>query len=100
MNKIPLSLIVVFLFFSCSQSREKSQQVEIAQDTTLVVGSAKTYIPQLPDELNEISGMLVWRNLYWGFNDSGGDPVLYGFDDEGNIKMEVELVNADNHTGR
>ena len=36
------------------------------------------------------------RDLFWGFNDSGGKNILYAFDRSGKIKMEIEIVNAGN----
>lgn len=96
MNKIALGLFAMLLFFSCSQSVKKTKDDQTKQTNALITGNADNFILKLPDVLSEISGMLTWNGLFWGFNDSGGTPVLFGFDSSGTIKMELELVNAEN----
>lgn len=96
MNKIALGLVAMILFFSCSCPGKREFLNKQTLPSAPLIAEAKTFIPVLSDKINEISGMLVWKNLYWGFNDSGGDAVLFGFDDTGKIIMEVELENAVN----
>ena len=96
MNKIALGLVALLLFFSCSGPGKNDKADVEKQLPAMLVADAKPFIPTLPDKMNEISGMLVWKNLFWGFNDSGGDAVLFGFDKSGTIRMEIELEGAVN----
>jgi hypothetical protein len=79
----------MFVFFSCSIP-EKEQENPILQL------KAENYIPELADKLNEISGLMIYNNHLWGFNDSGGKNELYGFNKSGKIKYEIKLDNAQN----
>ena len=90
MTNILSNLILLFLFFSCSFT-EKSPDASNSKVLTPL-----SYIPDLDNELNEISGMLYYDELYWGFNDSGGKNQLYGYTKEGKIVKEVEIEDAKN----
>lgn len=49
--------------------------------------------------LNEISGIVKshQHDIFWVHNDSGGEPIIYGFDVEGNTtaKLVLEIKNND-----
>jgi hypothetical protein len=79
----------MFVFFSCSIP-EKEHESPNAQL------KAENYIPEIADKLNEISGLMIYNNHFWGFNDSGGKNELYGFNKSGQIIYEIELDNAQN----
>ncbi|WP_121665466.1 hypothetical protein [Mesonia aquimarina] len=55
-------------------------------------------LAKLPKDLEEISGIerLHNSNLIWGINDSGNQPIVYGFSENGEIEKEVEIENAKN----
>ncbi len=54
-------------------------------------------VPQLPGQLNESSGLILFRELLWTINDSGGDAALYGFDrNTGEVKQVVRIENGEN----
>lgn len=55
-------------------------------------------LERLPKELEEISGIEKFadNSLIWGINDSGNDPIVYGFTEEGKIERTVEIENATN----
>ncbi len=54
-------------------------------------------IPQLPGRLNESSGLILFRDLFWTINDSGGEAALYGFNREtGEVRQVVRIENAEN----
>ncbi|MDR6301086.1 hypothetical protein [Mesonia maritima] len=57
-----------------------------------------TKLAELPKDLEEISGIekLTNSSLIWGINDSGNEPIVYGFSEEGEIEQEVEIENAEN----
>ncbi|MFO7657948.1 MAG: hypothetical protein R6W78_12870 [Bacteroidales bacterium] len=51
----------------------------------------------LPEELAESSGIILYDSLIWTFNDSGGEPVIFAIDPQtGEILKSVEIINAAN----
>jgi len=55
------------------------------------------FIDELPAELNESSGLIIYDDAMWTHNDSGGDPVIYKLDmKSGEIKQTVRFLNAKN----
>lgn len=96
MTRILLHLLILFLIFSNKGFAQKKQDAKV--DISFVTATAKVqpFIPELPESLMEMSGLLVYRDLFWGFNDSGGKNVLYACDKGGGLVMEVEIENAGN----
>ncbi len=57
----------------------------------------EVYISPLPDEVNETSGLIFWRNILWTHNDSGGEPIIYGLDTtSGKIVRRVRIRDVKN----
>lgn len=83
-------LIIFLLFFSYSIPNKENNKPNQKSLTP------QTFIPELNDKLNEISGLMIYDDLFWGFNDSGGENKLYGFDKLGEIKKEIEIKEAKN----
>ena len=59
------------------------------------------YKPQirfmLPDEVNETSGLILWKGGVWTHNDSGGESIIYKLDTvNGTVIQRVKLTNASN----
>ncbi|HRO44867.1 T9SS type A sorting domain-containing protein [Agriterribacter sp.] len=57
-------------------------------------------IATLPDDLQEISGMIYWNGKLYGHEDSGNDPIIYEMDAatgviSKRITLEVSTVNMD-----
>jgi hypothetical protein len=51
----------------------------------------------LPDELSESSGMIIYNSLLWTFNDSENEPDLYGINTStGEIVKIIHIINAEN----
>lgn len=51
----------------------------------------------LDSSVNETSGLLYLGDTIWSFNDSGGEPVLYGLDPQtGKVISKVFIGNATN----
>jgi hypothetical protein len=96
MTKIVTILFLLIFFCACnsSSSRVENKDNELAQHT-IVLNTAE-FIPDLSDKLHEISGLLIYDDLFWGFNDSGGEACVYGFSKTGNIKKEVKLKGVEN----
>jgi hypothetical protein len=54
-----------------------------------------TKIFDLPGEMSETSGIIVFDSLLWSFNDSGDDKILYGVDlSTGEIRKRIHLANV------
>ncbi|MEN8115864.1 MAG: T9SS C-terminal target domain-containing protein [Bacteroidota bacterium] len=95
MTKILPFLFISFLFFSCTSNKKEKTKPEILPVKTSL--KHQGYISELPGKLNEISGLLRYDGLFWGFNDSGGKDKIYGFDTVGKIRKEIKIENANNH---
>jgi hypothetical protein len=50
----------------------------------------------LSDALNETSGLAYQDSLFISFNDSGGDPALFYFNDQGSVLQKTMVRNAVN----
>lgn len=96
-NKIVISLLVLLLFCNCKPGTEKGDKnpVEDIKSSSLQLNPGD-YIPALPRELSENSGLLIYDNLLWTFNDSGGHNMIYGFNSSGEIVKRVKIGNAGN----
>jgi len=90
-------LLLLIVFYSCSSGDKKKKKEWSGSEAKARELFANKYIPELADDLKEISGLLMYDDLFWGFNDSGGKAKIYGFDSRGTIVKEIEIANADNH---
>ena len=45
-----------------------------------IIGDPLTIIEELPDEIQETSGLIFINGKLWTHNDSGGEPILYSID--------------------
>lgn len=90
MTNILSYLLILFLFFSCSATDKTEKE---PQHKSL---NYEQFIPELSGKLVEISGLIIYDDLFWGFNDSGGKNKIYAFNKSGKIKKEIELENAKN----
>jgi hypothetical protein len=83
----PIMLVVMgFLFFqiqaqSFSKNTKKGQLIEKAS---------------LGKQLEESSGMICWRGLFWQINDSGGEAEIYAFDTVS--KQVIQTIKIENAT--
>ncbi len=89
-------LLLLILFYSCTTVDRKKKHERTDLEAKAWEMDANTFIPSLANDLEEISGLLVYDDLFWGFNDSGGKAKLYGFDNRGTIVKEIETSNATN----
>jgi hypothetical protein len=93
MKKILLALLIL-LSLACKFNTKK---VSLSEDSTRLKITPQLFIQELPDKLNETSGLIFFDNLLWTINDSGGKNKVYGFNLNGKIKREVEINDADNY---
>ncbi len=55
------------------------------------------FVCELSPLIRESSGLIFFNRKFWTFNDSGGGPVLYGFDpDSANKVQTITITNARN----
>uniref|UniRef100_UPI0032171471 hypothetical protein n=1 Tax=uncultured Draconibacterium sp. TaxID=1573823 RepID=UPI0032171471 len=84
--------VILLLIFSCGHAENGGNRKKVKQE----ILKTQPFIPELDEKLVEISGLLVYDDLFWGFNDSGGKNKIYGFNQNGKIKKVVEIENAKN----
>ena len=77
-----LSLISLMLFISCNENSIDNYNYTEAE----IVASIK-----LPKQINETSGIEIIGDNFITHNDSGGDPVLYEFNQDGEILKEYNI---------
>lgn len=96
MKKIALLIFVIASFTFCKIFNNGSEKGDDSENNDVLKINPGVYISNLPTQLSESSGLIYYNNLFWTFNDSGGDNIIYGFNKRGEIQKEVEIVNADN----
>lgn len=96
MTNILPNIILLFLLFSCSGTNSQAKKEETSLKSKDYFLTPQPYVPELSNDLLEISGLLTYDDLLWGFNDSGGKNKLYGFSRSGKIKKEIEVEDAGN----
>ena len=93
MTNILSNILILFAVFSCNNNSQKNINTENAPTGKV---EEKQYIKSISGKLDEISGLMIYDDLFWGFNDSGGKAEIYAFNKEGKIKRTVELEDAKN----
>jgi hypothetical protein len=97
MKKFLLVLIVLNLFLFCkTESRNKANAFVLPENAVQKKITPKQYIPFLPDKLEENSGLIIYNQLFWTINDSGGENKIFGVNFSGEIVKEISLTNAIN----
>ena len=72
-------VIILFLFFSCVDAQKEKNTSKNSLESKPILIAPQYFIPELPGKLKEISGLLIYDDLFWGFNDSGGKDKIYGY---------------------
>lgn len=81
-----LCTLVLFILLGCIPREDPPERQPELQE-----------VATLPEELNENSGMIAIDNLIWLINDSGDEPVLYGYDRNTNmVTRKVYVKNTEN----
>ena len=91
MNKILALLVFIFAISCQSQKKKPVLKTNIPEKSAIINLVPKEFISSLPSKLAENSGIIVYDNLIWTFNDSGGKNVLYAFNFKGEIEKEIEI---------
>lgn len=92
-----LIVLLIIISISCQQKKKKSSTEVVSQNNfTVLQVEPKGFIKGLPKELSENSGIIIYDDLFWTFNDSGGKNILYAFNFKGEIEKEIEVEDAKN----
>ena len=75
-------LVAGLILFSCSNKEADTAEI----DTAVIV--SKIVLPKI---INETSGLEFYNNNFITHNDSGGEPSLYVFNEDGEIIETIEL---------
>lgn len=75
-------LLVGLILFGCSNNEIDSAEIDSAEIVSKIV---------LPKIINETSGLEFYNNNFITHNDSGGEPSLYVFNEDGEIIETIEL---------
>ena len=71
-----------FILFGCSNKEVDTAEIDTAEIVSKIV---------LPKIINETSGLEFYNNNFITHNDSGGEPSLYVFNEDGEIIETIEL---------
>lgn len=97
MIKILITLSVLLIFVSCKNPQKRTAQLlDTEKEKSLISINPKSFINNLPDILDENSGIIIFENLIWTFNDSGGENKIFGVDFTGKIQKEIEIEDSKN----
>ena len=75
-------LLVGLILFGCSNKEVDTAEIDTAEIVSKIV---------LPKIINETSGLEFYNNNFITHNDSGGEPSLYVFNEDGEIIETIEL---------
>lgn len=89
-----LIILVYLLLISCKNQNQEELNINDKQIIEII---PKNFIEQLSVNLSENSGLIFYKDLFWSFNDSGGENVLFGFTRSGEIAIQIQLKNAENN---
>ena len=89
-HTIKVIIVAVILFSRCNyKSPDKDPEQEVSYSLEKVYN--------LPYDVSESSGIIIYDSLLWTFNDGRTDPILYGLDVlTGTIRKTLHLSGADN----
>lgn len=97
MRKFLSMLFVLISFVFCSTENNGQPEISDSKEKmSLVKGNPQSFISEIPFAVEESSGLILYRNLLWTFNDSGGENKLFGLNFSGEIEREVVVENATN----
>ena len=75
-------LVASLILFGCSNKEVDTAEIDTAEIVSKIV---------LPKIINETSGLEFYNNNFITHNDSGGEPSLYVFNEDGEIIETIEL---------
>lgn len=82
----------IFLIFLAQQCND-----EVVKQKVINEEITPKSLANLPNKLDESSGLEVVADKIYSMNDSGGKPELFVFDTKGNAQEEIKITTAENH---
>jgi len=93
-NLKPYSFVLFLLFLFNGTFAQKGEQLYKVVDYQSVLG----IYSKLSKKVNESSGVILYEDCLWTFNDSGGEPEIYKMDKKsGKVLKTVRIKNGENH---
>ncbi|PVX50836.1 hypothetical protein C7377_1154 [Balneicella halophila] len=90
-NNPILAFFLLIALFSCDTTSQFNSQENKVPKTTFNSTSFT-----IDKKLDEISGLQLVDDSFYGFNDSGGEPELYKINNDGRIVQTIRLLDAKN----
>lgn len=88
------SLFLLLLLSACHSNKLINEQVKVSKSS--IIYQPVLVSDSLSAKVNEQSGMMWYKNLFWVINDSDCEPKLYAYNNTGEIIKEVRISNAKN----
>ncbi|MCK4662254.1 MAG: hypothetical protein KAT68_05275 [Bacteroidales bacterium] len=83
--------------FKLDNKNKKNNKHDKIITDTIINYNPNSILSELPDEIDENSGLIYYNKLLWTFNDSGGEPKIYAVDpSSGEIKSSYIVTNSTN----
>lgn len=93
-TKYILGILILFLLLFSELSGQNFRELYTIIDYPVI----PEIYSNLPEKVNETSGLIHYSGSLWTFNDSGGKPELYKINKEtGKINQKIFLENAENY---
>src|SRR5688500_19864027 len=84
--------VLIPVLFAVACSSDSDADAQASTRTTCRLNTESTAIPR---SIAETSGLVIGQQgILWTHNDSGNDPVLYGFDRSLNLVASVNLTGT------
>jgi len=97
MIKIFSISLIIICFISCSiENNGQPKSPGDKNKFNVITVIPKSLIAKIPSEVQESSGLILYNNLLWTFNDSGGENKLFGLNFSGEIVRIITVKNGTN----
>ncbi len=90
MKRIPYSALLLLICFAC-----KKQPIAQSPKAEFIEYAPKPFF-DLPNQIDESSGLDSYKGNIYTLNDSGGEPVLYQLSQKGELVQEIRLLDTKN----
>ncbi|HKJ79094.1 MAG TPA: hypothetical protein VKA10_06145 [Prolixibacteraceae bacterium] len=94
-NKLVVCVFGLLTLTYCNAPKKEKVKSPLKSETSNY--SPRIFTHQLPRKLSENSALIIYNNLIWTCNDSGGKAKIYGLSRDGEIKEEIRIKNATNN---
>ena len=92
-----ISIFILALLLNFSSSFIKPEEGQSSNEFDTIVVCDPIHVIDIEQSINENSGLIFYRNLFWTFNDSGGDNSFFSFDSlHTSVLQNFIVANAKN----